>query len=419
MELELSNVFMKIAQIDINYKSSSTGKIVSDLALGLQERNYSTVVYFGRGCEASGSDVYKIASELEVALHALGTRVTGLTGIYSPLATHHLITLLKKHRPNVVHLHDLHGYFLNIGELVEFLKLSKIPTVWTFHSEFMYTGKCGHSYECEKWKKVCYACPRLGDYPKSWYFDFTTHMFEKKRKLFEGFDDLILTAPSHWLANRMRESPILNGKQIVVVPNGLDIKVFFPRDPRELRAKLGLGAQKVVLSVGSDLLSNSKGGYWVFELAKRNPTIIFLMVGVKKQSKLAPENVRQITSLHDQNLLAEYYSISDVFLLTSMKETFSMVCAESLACGTPIVGFEAGAPSEVAPQGFGNFVPYGDLELLNRSLINMLSSTAKMSKDSLRFKKFAHKRYSKDVMVDSFEDIYRQLTRDKELTDEN
>lgn len=404
---------MKIAQIDVNYKSSSTGKIVSDLALGLQERDYSTVIYFGRGREPSGSDVYKIASKLEVVLHALGTRVTGLTGIYSPLATHLLITLLKKHRPDVVHLHDLHGYFLNIGELVDFLKRSKIPTVWTFHSEFMYTGKCGHSYECEKWKKVCYACPRLRDYPKSWYFDFTTHMFEKKRKLFKDFDNLILTAPSHWLADRMRVSPILNGKQIVVVPNGLDTNVFFPRDPQELRAKLGLEAQKVVLSVGSDLLSNSKGGYWVFELAKRNPTIIFLMVGVEKPSKLAPKNVRQISSLHDQNLLAEFYSISDVFLLTSMKETFSMVCAESLACGTPVIGFEAGAPSEVAPHGFGNFVTYGDLESLNRSLIDTLSSTANTIKDSLKFEKFAHKRYSKDIMIDSFVSIYRQLTRDK------
>jgi len=400
---------MKIALVDVNYQSSSTGKIVDDLVTGLEGGGHSTLAFFGRGEDPLLARVHKISPGVEVALHALGTRLTGLTGCYSPIATRRLIRLLSDYQPDIVHLHDLHGYFLNIRELVAYLKSNSIPTIWTFHCEFMYTGKCGYAFDCNKWKSQCGNCPSLHDYPKSWFFDFTAKMFEQKRHMFVGFDNLHLTAPSLWLANRMRESAIVGDKHISVVPNGLDIDVFRPRESDALRAQLGLTDKFIALSVGSNLFSEIKGGRWVLELAKRNPEMAFVMVGVEASPATVPENIKLIPHLYNQYLLAEYYSMADVLLLTSAKETFSMVSAESLACGTPVIGFDSGAPKEVAPPGYGEFVPYADLNGLE-SLLRRAKNGMLFMKSAKECEKFAVCCYAKDIMVKAYEGIYSQMS---------
>ena len=400
---------MKIAQVDVNYNFSSTGKIVADLVTGLNDLGHSTMACFGRGPDSQNDNVHRISSRAEVLLHALGTRVSGLTGGFSPLATRRLIEHLAHFMPDVVHLHDLHGYYVNIRPVIDYLKAKRIPTVWTFHSEFMYTGKCGHAFDCEKWKTECNNCPDLRGYPRSWFFDFTTRMFREKQVLFADFERVHLVAPSEWLADRMRQS-IVRHKPISVVPNGLDVATFCRCDTKELRSSLGLTNEYVALSVGSNLLSELKGGRWVLELAKRNPNagIMFVMVGVEQIPKQIPNNVRIIPRIFDQNLLAEYYSLADVLLLTSTKETFSMVSAESLACGTPVIGFDSGAPKEVALPGFGEFVPYSDLDALESLLLRVKKGEI-ILKPSTECAQFARERYSKDAMVKAYESIYQQL----------
>ena len=405
---------MKILQVDVNYNFSSTGKIVADLVTGLGDLGHSTMACFGRGPDSKNDNVHRISSRAEVLVHALGTRVTGLTDYFSPLSTRRLIEHLEHFMPDVVHLHDLHGYFVNIRPVIDYLKAKRIPTVWTFHSEFMYTGKCGHAFDCEKWKTECHNCPDLKGYPKSWFFDFTTRMFQEKQSMFADFEQVHLVAPSEWLANRMRQS-IVRHKPISVVHNGLDVVTFSRCDTKGLRSSLGLTNEYVVLSVGADLLSERKGGKWVLELARRNPNagIVFVMVGVEQVPKQIPANVKMIPRIFNQNLLAEYYSLADVLLLTSKKETFSMVSAESLACGTPVIGFDSGAPKEVALPGFGEFVTCSDLEALESLLLRVKTGEA-ILKSSTECEQFARARYSKDSMVKAYESIYRQLI-DKHL----
>lgn len=400
---------MKIAQVDVNYNFSSTGKIVADLVTGLRDLGHSTMACFGRGLDSKDDNVHRISSRAEVLLHVLGTRVTGLTDYFSPLSTRRLIEYLENFMPDVVHLHDLHGYIVNVRPVVEYLKDKRIPTVWTFHCEFMYTGKCGYAFDCEKWKTECNNCPDLRGYPRSWFFDFTTRMFQEKQSLFADFERVHLVAPSEWLADRMRQS-IVRHKHISVVPNGLDVATFCRRDTKKLRSSLGLTNEYIVLSVGADLLSERKGGRWVLELARRNPNagIVFVMVGVEQVPKQIPPNVRMIPRIFDQCLLAEYYSLADVLLLTSTKETFSMVSAESLACGTPVIGFDSGAPKEVALPGYGEFVPYSDLEALESLLLRVREDEVPLM-SSTGCEQFARARYSKDSMVKAYESIYRQL----------
>ena len=400
---------MKIAQVNVNFDFSSTGKIVKDLMTGLDNLGHSTMAFFGRGPGSQRDNVYRISSKAEVLLHVLGTRISGLTYGFSPLSTRRLIDHLERFMPDVVHLHNLHGYYVNLHPFVDYLKSKRIPTVWTSHCESMYTGKCGHALDCENWKTECRNCPDLKGYPRSWLFDFTNRMFHEKKEMFANFDHLHMVAVSEWLANRMRQS-ILQHKPISVVHNGVDVTTFRRRNTNDLRASLGLTNEYVVLTVGSDLLSEHKGGRWVLDIAKRNAKeeIVFVMVGVDKVLRKLPHNVRMIPSVFDQNLLAKYYSLADVLCLTSSKETFSMVSAEALACGTPVIGFDSGAPKEVALPGFGEFVPFPDLEALQSLLMRVKTGETNLKSQS-ECVQFAQERYSSVSIVKAYESIYQRL----------
>lgn len=403
---------MKVAQVDVNFGSSSTGKIVADLVSGLERRGHHVKAYFGRG-PASPKRATKISRPWEVGAHVLVTRLTGLTDGFSPLATRRLIADLERLDPDVVHLHDIHGYFVNIAQLCDFLKRRGVATVWTFHSEFMYTGRCGYAMECERWRTGCASCPDLSRYPTSWFFDFAGKMFEGKRALFNDFERLSLVSPSRWLATRMGES-LVGERPVEVVPNGLDTSVFRSRDVVTLRSEMGLQGKYCVLALGSGLLSERKGGRWVIELAKRfaGEDVVFLMVGVDQIPSLLPSNVIMHPRISDQNRLAEFYSLCDVLVLPSEKETFSMVSAEALACGLHVIGFDSGAPKEVAPPGYGSFVPYGDLDGLETLLRNVRQGLGGLLPRSACVE-FARNHYSAESMVSGYEAIYKKLIQCK------
>jgi putative colanic acid biosynthesis glycosyltransferase len=352
--------------------------------------------------------VVRISSPSEVMLHAMGTRITGFTDGFSPVATRRLISELERFQPDVVHLHDIHGYFVDIASLCGYLQQRNIATVWTFHCEHMYTGRCGMANECERWKTGCSPCPDLTRYPKTWFFDFAGRMYAEKKAMFASFPRLWLAAPSQWLASRMRQS-FVGDKPISVVPNGLNTRVFFPRDVSLLKAEMGQLGKYCVLSVGADLLSKPKGGRWVVELAERfrGSDLVFLMVGVDRIPDSLPENVMMLPRIYDQDRLADLYSLGDVLLLTSENETFSMVSAEALACGLPVIGFDSGGPKEVAPPGYGRFVPYGDLDALEALLRAAYAGTAGL-KSAAECIELATSHYSREAMVLAYGAIYKQ-----------
>lgn len=410
-------VYVKILLVDVNYKHSSTGKIVQSLAEMLVDDGHDAVVCYGRGARESSRLAIRISSVWEVFLHAALTRLTGLTGFFSYFSTLRLIKVIKRFSPDVVHLHELHGYYLNIGLLVNYLKDNAIPVVWTFHCEFMYTGKCGYSYDCNKWQVECCSCPQLKTYPASVYLDFTRYMHRHKKNIFVGFDILKIVTPSTWLLNRVRMS-FLSDKKSVVIPNGIDVDtVFYPRDRDALRVARKVAGKKVVLSIAPDIFDPRKGGAWVLELASRfGDEFIFILVGAVGEIKLQiPSNVVVLGRTRDQNELAEYYSIADVFLLTSEKETFSLVTVESLACGTPVLGFDAGAPTEVAPSPYGRFVPYGNVDELEL-LLNGFFSGEVPFKSRVECREYAVQNYSNAAMYRSYFNAYSEIIASRKLS---
>jgi glycosyltransferase involved in cell wall biosynthesis len=379
---------------------------------GLQKLSHECVAVYGRGNGDHGPGVLKIASKAEVVFHAGMTRLTGLTGVYSPLATHKFKRAVDEFKPDIVHLHELHGYYVNIDETLRFLRDRGIPIVWTFHCEFMYTGKCGQSNECERWKTGCRECPQLRVYPSSLLFDFTRQMYESKRATLATISKMRLVAPSGWLAGRIQES-FLSGRQVDVIYNGVDTEnIFYPRNRAAARARLAISTRHVVVSVAPNLMTPQKGGHWVLELARRmaGVDVTFVMVGVHEGFPTELKNVVALPPTRDQQFLAEVYSAGDVFLLTSEKETASTVTSEALTCGTPVVGFDCGGPLEVAPDGYGRWVNYGEIDELQRVLTGVLDGSLPMkTRDECR--EFGVYRYSRPRMVEQYLDIYQEMVQ--------
>jgi len=397
---------MKVLMVDVNYNFSSTGKIVHDLTAQLRMEGHVVEASYGRGKETNEAGLFKIASGVEVVLDATLSRISGMVGYFSPLATRRLIAQVERFNPDVVHLHELHGYYVNIFDFINYLKCKGIKVVWTFHCEFMYTGRCGYANECEKWKDTCHSCPQLSEYPKSLLFDFSEKMHLEKKELFEGFENLVIVAPSNWLARRISESFLVN-KRIQVINNGIDTDVFKPTEFEFLKIRHSLSDEFVAISVAPDLMSDRKGGKWVVELAERylGENIKFILIGVTVLEAVWPDNVIALPLLTSQYELAAYYSMADITILSSRKETFSMVTAESLACGTPILGFDSGAPPEVAPSGYGYFVEYGDLNALGSMLMDFVNGKPLYSSEDACVE-FSSSNYSKRKMFSSYTSLY-------------
>lgn len=401
---------MRVMQVDVNYDFSSTGKIVRDLRTGLVNRGHQAIAIYGRGPTSTQPGTLKVASAAEVLFHAGMTRITGVTGCFSPLATRRLKRAIEAYNPDIVHLHELHGYYVNILDTLQFLRSRAIPIVWTFHCEFMYTGKCGYSHDCERWKTGCHNCPQLKVYPASMYFDFTKQMYERKRAAFESLERLRIVTPSTWLAGRVYKSFLAN-REIDVIYNGVNTTdIFFPRDKFAARARLGTTTKHVVVSVAPNLMTPIKGGHWILELAQRMSTkdVTFVMVGVDPSFDIRLPNVIALPRTSDQHFLAEIYSAGDFFLLTSEKETFSLVTSEALACGTPVIGFDCGAPLEVAPHGYGHWVKYGELDELERVLGGVLDGSLDVNSRE-KCREFAENMYSQQRMVDQYLSVYEEL----------
>ena len=273
----------RVLLIDVNCKFSSTGKIVYNLFKGLKEDGREAAICYGRGDEIHEEGIYKFGLDWETNIHAGLARITGYNGCFSPLSTKRLIAYIEEFQPDVIHIHELHAYFVNIKPLLEYIKKRKIKVVWTFHCEYMYTGKCGHAYSCTNFMHGCGKCPAVHEYPKSLFIDRTKQMFNMKRKAMNGLD-VEIVAPSEWLAKRVKMSFLQNVK-ISIIHNGIDTNIFKEQNTKSLRNELKIPSEnQVVLAVAPDIMSESKGGKWVLKLAEsmKDKPITFILIGARK-----------------------------------------------------------------------------------------------------------------------------------------
>lgn len=402
---------MKILQVNCVYNTGSTGKIVYDVHTELSKKGYDSVVCYGRGAKVDEAGVYKTCGDIYAKFNNLLSRLTGIMYGGCFFSTNKLIRIIKKEKPDIVHLHCINGYFVNIYRLISWLKKKKQKTVLTLHAEFMHTANCGHAYECEKWKTGCGNCPVFKKETHSLLLDGTARSFKRMKKAFEGFNEnLIITSVSPWLMSRAEKSLILGGKKHTVVMNGLDENTFKYRTNEKISEKIHEDGKKAVLFVTPSFSldkNHIKGGWYVIELARRNKNLNFVVIGCREKYDNLPENVINIGRVDNQKMLAEYYSSADITVLPSRKETFSMVTAESLCCGTPVVGFKAGGPETIAIEGYCDFVEYGDIDALEKALNKALEKEY----NPLEISEKAIEKYKKQAMTDGYISAYNSLLK--------
>ena len=403
---------MKVLQVNSVYRSGSTGKITYDIHRELLSRGEGSVVCYGRGERVQEPHVIKICGELYSKLNNLRSRLTGVMYGGCLLSTNRLIRIIEKEKPDIVHLQCINGYFVNVYRLIDWLKRHRIKTVLTLHAEFMYTANCSHAMECDRWRTGCGRCPRYRKETKSWFINATGRSWERMRRAFDGFDgNLVVTSVSPWLMERAKESGILKGKQHTVVLNGLDTAVFHEYsadDADKLKTQLGIAPdEKVIFHATPDFNDRPdhiKGGYYLLRLAERmqGERVRFVVAGSHPAGLAVPDNVILLGKVSDQALLARYYSMADLTLLTSRVETFSMVCAESLCCGTPVVGFRAGAPEQIAIPEYSEFVEPGAPDGLSDAVHRMLARR-------VRVPMACAERYSVSSMVGQYLRVYQMM----------
>ena len=404
---------MKILLINCVYRTGSTGKIVYDIYKGILQEGHNCIVCYGRGKKSKEQNAYKCCNEFYAKLNNLLSRFTGIMYGGCTVSTYTLAHIISKERPDIVHVHCINGYFVNIYRLITFLKDNSINTVLTLHAEFMHTANCGYSLECEKWKSGCGNCPRLKKETKSFFVDNTALSWKKMKKAFDGFNKLVVASVSPWLQERAQTSPILSDKKHVTVYNGLDTSVFRLSANYSLRHDFKLENKKIVFHATASFSANKdhiKGGFYVIEMARRffatDRNVVFVVAGSYDNLNDVPPNICFLGKVTEQERLAQWYSVADVTLLTSKKETFSMVVAESLCCGTPVVGFEAGAPEMIAIKDFCSFVSYGDSDALFDTL-NLYLKSKKIEKELIANQ--AQMKYSREAMVKQYMKIYMEM----------
>lgn len=357
---------MKVLQINSVCGVGSTGRIVADLANTLQNAGHKCVIAYGREpSKTSGVDTIKIGSNYDIYMHALYTRLTDKSGFASTIATQRFIKQAKRYNPDVIHLHNIHGYFINIELLFDYLKQSVKPVVWTLHDCWSFTGHCAYFdyVSCDKWRTICSKCPQTNSYPAGVLLDNSKSNYQKKKELFTSIDDMTIVTPSKWLASLVEES-YLSKYPITIINNGIDLSILKPKES-EFRKKNNIEDKYIVLGV-ANVWDQRKGLDSFITLSKTlsNEFQIVLIGLTEKQRYELPKNIIGIAMTNSTNELVEIYSSADVFVNPTLEDNFPTTNLEALACGTPVITYDTGGSPESIDETSGIVIPKGNISAL-------------------------------------------------------
>jgi glycosyltransferase involved in cell wall biosynthesis len=393
---------MKILQVNNVYGEKSTGKITQVIHEALQKKGYESIVVYGRGQRTNAKGVLRLCPEWYGKWNGFIARLTGLPYGGCLLSTLRLQRIIQKGNFDVVHLQCINGSFVNIYRLIRWLKKKKIKTVVSLHAEFMYTANCGHAFECDQWRNGCKKCPNIKRANRSYLFDRAHASWQKMKKAFSGLEEHGIVCPvSPWTEERAKQSAMLEGFSFQTVYNGLDTEVFCWENTKK--------SSNMVLNVTAYFTLDQehiKGGWYLAELAKRNPDVQFVVAGKTEEKRELPANLILLGKCEDQRKLAELYRRAKLTMIVSRRETYSMPCAESLCCGTPVVGFKAGAPEKISLPNYSAFTEFSNIDALEKMMRQWLDKQV-LSPEQISLE--AQKAYSAQTMVDAFENIYRRL----------
>ena len=365
---------MKIAHINMLH-GGSTGKIMFQIAERARKKGHVVKTFSAVPFSFNGPELLPDFPEhtyfgnyVGRGIHTIAGIALGCNGLLSVCATASLIRKLKKFSPDLIHLHNLHQYVLNLPMLFRYIKNSGVKVIWTLHDCWSFTGRCAYfDYAgCDKWKSGCHHCPQKMEYPKS-YIDNSKWMYKLKKKWFTGINDLTMVTPSQWLADLVKQS-FLKEYPVAVINNGLDLNIFKPCES-DFRKNYNCENKFIVLGVAFDW-GHRKGLDIMIELANRlGDEYQVVLVGTNDAvDAQLPSNIISIHHTANQAQLAEIYSAADLFVNPTRQENYPTVHMEALACGTPVLTHRVGGCLEMLDSTCSASVNRDDIDAMEHEI---------------------------------------------------
>ncbi len=400
---------MKVLQINSVINSDSTGHIAEEIGLTAIQAGWESYIAFGRNDRPSKSNKIKIGTDLDVKWHGVITRLFDRHGLASCRATRKLVKEIKEIQPDIIHLHNIHGYYLNIKILFDYLATADIPVVWTLHDCWTFTGHCAHfSYiNCDKWKIQCDKCPQKNEYPASFVIDNSYNNFRLKKKLFTNVKNMTLVPVSNWLNSLLQES-FLNIHPSQVIHNGIDLNTFKPTSAEGVKEKYSLSGKFVLLGVASTW-NEKKGLHDYFTLSNHleEDEIIIIIGLTQNHIKSLPDNIIGMARTQNVSELVEFYSVANVVLSLSVEETFGMTTVEGYACGTPGIVYNCTASPELITDQTGLIVEQGNIDKLLKAIKQIKQNGKQYYSDACVER--AQKFYRKEDRYQEYIDLYESM----------
>ena len=402
---------MKVLQINVTCNWGSTGRIAEEIGLLTISEGGQSYIAYGRHKNKSKSYTIKIGNLIDVYFHAFLTRVFDKHGLGSKRATKTFIRHIKSINPDIIHIHNIHGYFINYSILFSYLAEINIPIVWTLHDCWSYTGHCAYySFcKCNKWEIECNNCAQMKNYPSSLFSDRSRENFFNKKKYFTLVHNMTIVTVSKWLANEVSKS-FLNKYPIKTIYNGIDTTVFVPKN--EVEKKNTTKNKFIILGV-ANIWEERKGLKDFLHLRTLLPSSYsIILIGLTQlQVKQLPEGIIGIQRTNNIDELVDFYNLADVYINFSVEETFGMTTCESMACGTPVIVYNSTACPEIVTKETGYVVEPGDF----RSVIECIKLIQENGKEKYQYacRQRVIKYYNKEDKYKEYLYLYNQLLNSK------
>lgn len=360
----------KILFINVDCNTGSTGRIVEEIGQKAVASGYESNIGYGRIARNSQSHLIPIGNHWDHLLHLIQSRLLDNHGFASTRSTKQFVKAIDRIQPDIINMHNLHGYYLNVEVLFKYLQYKNIPIIWTLHDCWPFTGHCSHfeRVNCYKWKRQCYECPNKSGYPKSWCIDNSKKNFVKKSRIMTGLKNLQIISPSKWLADHLSDS-FLHEYPTYIINNGIDLKVFSPRDDSLIRNKFNLRESKIILGVANTWKKRKALTDFIMlsRIIRSDERIV--LIGLNRRQHLdLPSNIITIARTENTNELAEWYSAASVFINPTYADNLPTTNIEALACGTPVITYKTGGSHETISKETGIVVEKGDIKGLHEGI---------------------------------------------------
>lgn len=368
---------MRIAHINSVVGFGSTGKIVLQIHNELISNGHESIIFYGRRKQKMIDKSYYISGNISFGFHYIVSRLFDRHGRIYSLNTKKMIKMMDRFKPDIIHIHNLHGYYLNYSTLFEYIKVKSVKVVWTLHDCWSFTGHCSHFeyVKCDKWKTQCHKCPQLQEYPKSLLLDQSDNNFHTKKRSFSNVKNLTICVPSEWLKNQVKLS-FLKEYPVVKINNGIDTNIFKKRINSSFIKNNNMEKKFIILAVASKW-TKKKGFNEILELSKLlTEDEIILLVGIdRKIIKKLPNNIVGIAKIDSAVKLSEIYSNANVFINPTLEDTFPTVNIEAQACGTFVITYDSGGSAETIHKNNGVVVRDRNIKSLYEEVQKYKKST--------------------------------------------